>query len=120
MIISVVGACRSLRSSHRFVAYASRQKMWPLIRRRTGVLPSVNAEAYFALCLSLGLVFLIFQLFLLQPTYSATMVEYVIKFLPALTDTGFYGIFDFNGMGDPRPRVISSLFTFLNIALRRE
>ena len=57
--------------------------------------------------------------FLLNVTYAATMIEYVFKFLPALTDGGWASIFDFNGMGDPRPRLATTFFTFLNVKLRQ-
>jgi hypothetical protein len=58
-------------------------------------------------------------LFILQPTYHSTMVEYLFKFLPALTDDGLPAIFDGNGIGDPRSRLLANLLALANVHLRR-
>jgi hypothetical protein len=58
-------------------------------------------------------------LFILQPTYHSTMVEYVYKFLPAMTDDGLSAVFDGNGVGDPRSRLLANLLALANVHLRR-
>lgn len=46
------------------------------------------------------------------------MLEYVQKFLPAFLDNGIRAIFDFTGIGDPRPRLVANLLAFINIKTR--
>src|SRR5262249_6860301 len=58
-------------------------------------------------------------LFLLHVSSTGTMLEYVIKFVPAMTDGGLTSIFDGNMVGDPRPRLLTMFFTYVNIAVRR-
>jgi hypothetical protein len=57
-------------------------------------------------------------LFIAQPTYHSTMIEYVYKFLPALTDHGIAAVFDGNGMGDPRSRLFANFLALVNVRLR--
>lgn len=57
-------------------------------------------------------------IFILHPRYSATMPEYIFKFLPALLDEGIVAAFDFVGIGDPRPRVFPNLLALANIKFR--
>lgn len=58
-------------------------------------------------------------LFILHVWSSGTMSEYVFKFLPYMTDQGWRSIFDGNAIGDPRPRVVATFLTYINILIRR-
>ena len=80
----------------------SRRSAWPLALAAFAVL--FAAVAWFLL---------------LRPTYSATFLEYYMKYLPDLTDRGFSGILDIAALGDPRPRLLPLLGVALNVALRR-
>jgi hypothetical protein len=71
--------------------------------------------ASFALVIALA----IFWLFLFEISSAAIMLEYIFKFLPAMTDGGLASIFDGNTIGDPRPRLLTTFFTYVNVALRR-
>jgi hypothetical protein len=71
--------------------------------------------ASFALAIALA----IFWLFLVEISSAAIMLEYIFKFLPAMTDGGLASIFDGNTIGDPRPRLLTTFFTYVNVALRR-
>jgi hypothetical protein len=65
------------------------------------------------------LVAAVLWLFILHVWTSGAMSEYAFKFLPFMTDKGWISIFDGNAIGDPRPRVIAMLLTYLNILIRR-
>jgi hypothetical protein len=54
-----------------------------------------------------------------DPRYATTFPEYLFKFLPALTDGGITAAFDTVLLGDPRPRILSNLMTYVNIHLRQ-
>jgi len=47
------------------------------------------------------------------------MLEYVFKFLPAMTDGWLAAIFDGNTIGHPRPGLLTAVFNLCNIALRQ-
>jgi hypothetical protein len=70
-------------------------------------------------CLAAVIAGAIVWLFLLQVSSTGTFLEYVFKFVPAMTDGGPASIFDGNAIGDPRPRLLTTFFTYVNIALRR-
>ena len=72
-----------------------------------------------ALRIGLLLAALICWLFIIHVASIGTMSEYLFKFLPVMTDGGISSIFDGNGIGDPRPRFLTTLLTYLNILLRR-
>lgn len=61
----------------------------------------------------------IFYHFFFQVANAATMSEYGFKFLPGLMDGGIEAVVDFNGLGDPRPRLVTTLLTFVNIKIRQ-
>jgi hypothetical protein len=61
----------------------------------------------------------ILWLFLLQVSSTRTMLEYVFKFLPAMTDGWLAAIFDGNTIGHPRPRLLTAVLTYVSIALRQ-
>jgi hypothetical protein len=58
-------------------------------------------------------------LFVFQVSSTGTMSEYVFKFLPFMTDHAWISIFDGNAIGDPRPRVLATFLTYVNIVVRR-
>src|SRR6266511_1269999 len=70
-------------------------------------------------CLAAVIAAAIVWLFLLQVSSTGTFLEYVFKFVPGMTDGGLASIFDGNAIGDPRPRLLTTFFTYANIALRR-
>jgi len=86
---------------------------------RTGPAPLARWEWRLAMVLALALFVAVAWQFLFQVTYSATMVEYHLKYLPCLLDGGLTAAFDFNGLGDPRPRLFNSVLTLVNVHLRR-
>lgn len=55
----------------------------------------------------------------LDPRYTSTLSEYLVKFLPAFADGGIAAAFDVVGMGDPRPRIVSNLLALMNVNLRQ-
>jgi hypothetical protein len=55
----------------------------------------------------------ILWLFLLQVSSIRTMLEYVFKFLPAMTDGWLAAIFDGNTIGHPRPRLLTAVLTYV-------
>src|SRR5215831_1940093 len=57
--------------------------------------------------LGLALALAIFWLFLFEVSSAGIMLEYIFKFLPAMTDGGFASISDGNTIGDPRPRLLT-------------
>ena len=61
----------------------------------------------------------VFWLFFVHVSACGTMSEYVFKFLPFMTDQGWISIFDGNAVGDPRPRVLATFLTYVNIVVRR-
>jgi hypothetical protein len=61
----------------------------------------------------------VFWLFFVHVSATGTMSEYVFKFLPFMTDQGWISIFDGNAVGDPRPRVLATFLTYVNIIARR-
>jgi hypothetical protein len=82
--------------------------------------PLARAELICAVILVSALAIAIVWCFLLHVSLSATMLEYVFKFLPGLTDGGLAATLDFNALGDPRPRPLTTLLTYANVVLRRE
>jgi hypothetical protein len=76
-------------------------------------------ERVTASCFAAVLAVAILWLFLLQVSSTGTFLEYVFKFVPAMTDGGLASIFDGNTIGDPRPRLLTTFFTYINIVLRR-
>jgi hypothetical protein len=68
---------------------------------------------------ALAIVVAIVGLFLFQVSSAGIMLEYIFKFLPAMTDGGLASLFDGNTIGDPRPRLLTTFFTYVNVTLRR-
>jgi hypothetical protein len=94
--------------------------MDPVIRPPSTVNPPLHPfERIIVGCIVAVLAVAICWLFLLQISSAGTMLEYVFKFLPAMTDGGLASTFDGNAIGDPRPRLLTTLLTYINIALRR-
>jgi hypothetical protein len=81
--------------------------------------PLHQFERVTASCFAAVIVVAILWLFLLQVSSTGTFLEYVFKFVPAMTDGGLTSIFDGNMVGDPRPRLLTTFFTYTNIVLRR-
>jgi len=81
--------------------------------------PLANWERVVAFILASLLASAILVLFFFFVDSSGIMGEYVFKFLPPITDGGFLAIFDFNAIGDPRPRVLTTFLTYVNISLRQ-
>jgi hypothetical protein len=71
-----------------------------------------------ALAILCGILCVAFGLYIATPFYAATVPEYLFKFLPALSDAPVRAAFDFVGLGDGRPRLVSNLLTTLNVQLR--
>ncbi|OAI42020.1 hypothetical protein AYO40_01970 [Planctomycetaceae bacterium SCGC AG-212-D15] len=68
--------------------------------------------------ISIVLLTLIVDKFIVRCAYATTMVEYYFKYLPQFSDQGFKAVFDFNGLGDPRPRLVNTVLAFANIKVR--
>ncbi|MEH2483555.1 hypothetical protein V1282_006912 [Nitrobacteraceae bacterium AZCC 2146] len=81
--------------------------------------PLARWERFAAAALGALLAIAVVFLFLLRVGSSGTMSEYAFKFLPVLTDGGLAAIFDGNAIGDPRPRLLTLLLTYVNIVVRR-
>jgi hypothetical protein len=90
----------------------------PAPLRTTGA-ALVTWERWLALVLGLALLGAVAWQFLFQVTYAATMIEYHFKYLPCLLDGGLGAVWDFNGLGDPRPRLVNNVLTLINIQLRQ-
>jgi hypothetical protein len=76
-------------------------------------------ERVTASCFVAVIIGAIVWLFLVQVSSTGTFLEYVFKFVPAMTDGGLASIFDGNTIGDPRPRLLTTFLAYVNIALRR-
>jgi hypothetical protein len=85
----------------------------------TAPAPLARWERWLAIVLGLILLAAVAWQFLFQVTYAASMIEYHLKYLPCLLDGGLTATFDFNGLGDPRPRLFNSVLTLANVHLRR-
>src|SRR4051794_10552882 len=83
------------------------------------IAPLSRAEVVCASILGAVLAMAVIWFFLLHVSLSGTMLEYIFKFVPGLTDGGIAASFDFNALGDPRPRPLTTLLTYVNIVLRR-
>src|SRR4030095_15441424 len=62
--------------------------------------------------LTVGLGVAVVGWFLARANYASTRLEYVLKFDPLFIDGSVSSILDFNGVGDPRGRVVNSVFTW--------
>jgi hypothetical protein len=89
------------------------------VNRAKAIAPLAKAELVCAAILATALISATVWFFLLHVSLSATMLEYVYKFVPGLTDGGLPATFDFNALGDPRPRPLTTLLTYVNLVLRR-
>jgi hypothetical protein len=83
------------------------------------IAPLGASERAAARCTVALLAAVISWFFIIHVSSAATLGEYVFKFLPVMTDGGIASIFDGNAMGDPRPRLLTTLLTYVNIVVRR-
>jgi hypothetical protein len=115
------------RDARGWWTYAISNALFGVSARDTGsgtakIIPSLplsRFERILASIFAVALTVAIFWLFIFQVSSAGIMLEYVFKFLPAMTDGGPASIFDGNTIGDPRPRLLTTFFTYVNIALRR-
>ena len=77
-------------------------------------------ERHLAAFLAFSLAFAVIMKFIASPQLGSMMFEYVLKFVPLFLDGPLSSILDFNGMGDPRGRVVNNFFTWINIHARKE
>lgn len=77
-------------------------------------------ECYLAAFLAITLAVAVILKFIASPQFGSMMFEYVLKFVPPFLDQPLSSILDFNGIGDPRGRVVNNFFTWINIHARKE
>jgi hypothetical protein len=82
--------------------------------------PLLRWESRLVAALAIGLAVTIVVWFLASPSLASMTLEYALKSVPHFSDGSLSSILDFNGVGDPRGRVVNSFFTWLNILVRRE
>lgn len=77
-------------------------------------------ERHLAAFLAVTLAVAVILKFIASPQFGSMMFEYVLKFVPPFLDRPLSSILDFNGIGDPRGRVVNNFFTWINIHARKE
>lgn len=77
-------------------------------------------ERHLAAFLAITLALAVILKFIASPQFGSMMFEYVLKFVPPFLDRPLSSILDFNGIGDPRGRVVNNFFTWINIHVRKE